>query len=58
MGKNPVKAVLLIENDPEQTRIIRAMIDNNGSHSFKLAHANCLADAEIYLRNLLKFAAL
>jgi diguanylate cyclase (GGDEF)-like protein/PAS domain S-box-containing protein len=50
MGKNPVKAVLLIENDPEQTRIIRAMIDNNGSHSFKLAHANCLADAEIYLR--------
>jgi diguanylate cyclase (GGDEF)-like protein/PAS domain S-box-containing protein len=50
MGKSPDKTVLLIENDPEQTRIIRAMFDEHRSHCFKLAHANCLADAETYLK--------
>ena len=49
MGKNPDKTVLLIENDREQTRIIRAMFDDQGSHSFALTHAACLADAETYL---------
>ena len=50
MGQNQDKSVLLIQNDPEQTRIIRAMFDGNGSQSFKLAHSNCLADAETYLK--------
>jgi diguanylate cyclase (GGDEF)-like protein/PAS domain S-box-containing protein len=50
MRKNPDKTVLLIENDPEQTRIIRVMFDDHGSHSFKLTHIECLADAETYLR--------
>ena len=49
MGKNPDKTVLLIENDLEQTRIIRAMFDDQGSHSFELTHVECLADAETYL---------
>jgi diguanylate cyclase (GGDEF)-like protein/PAS domain S-box-containing protein len=49
MGKIPDKTVLLIENDREQTRIIRAMFDDQGSHSFKLTHVVCLADAETYL---------
>src|ERR1700683_4206407 len=52
MGKSPDKTVLLIENDPEQTRIIRAMFADNGPHFFKLAHANCFADAETYLKGL------
>jgi diguanylate cyclase (GGDEF)-like protein/PAS domain S-box-containing protein len=50
MGTNPDKTVLLIENDPEQTRIIRAMFDDHGSHSFELAHVKCFADAETYLK--------
>jgi diguanylate cyclase (GGDEF)-like protein/PAS domain S-box-containing protein len=50
MGKSPDKTVLLIENDPEQTRIIRVMFDGHGSHSFKLTHIECLADAETYLK--------
>jgi diguanylate cyclase (GGDEF)-like protein/PAS domain S-box-containing protein len=50
MGKSPDKTVLLIENDPGQTRIIRAMFDDHGSHSFKLTHIECLADAETYLK--------
>jgi diguanylate cyclase (GGDEF)-like protein/PAS domain S-box-containing protein len=49
MGKNPDKTVLLIENDREQMRIIRAMFDDHGSHSFALTHVACLADAETYL---------
>jgi len=49
MGKNPDKTVLLIENDAEQTRMIRAMFDDQGSHSFKLAHVECFGDAETYL---------
>jgi diguanylate cyclase (GGDEF)-like protein/PAS domain S-box-containing protein len=49
MGKNPSKTVLLIEDDAEQTRIIRAMFDNQSSHSFNLTHAESLAGAETYL---------
>ena len=49
MGRNPDKTVLLIENDPEQTRIISVMFDDQGSQSFKLTHVECLEDAETYL---------
>src|SRR5580658_3212283 len=49
MGKNPDKTILLIENDREQTALISAMFDDQGSHSFKLTHVECLADAETYL---------
>jgi len=50
MGINPDKTVLLIENDPEQTRIIRAMFDGHGSLPYKLTRVKCLADAETYLK--------
>ena len=46
MGKILGKSVLLIENDPEQTRIIRAMFDDQAGCSFALTHVRCLADAE------------
>jgi diguanylate cyclase (GGDEF)-like protein/PAS domain S-box-containing protein len=49
MGKNPDKIVLLIENDLEQARLIRAMLGDQGSHSFTLTHVVRLADAETYL---------
>jgi diguanylate cyclase (GGDEF)-like protein/PAS domain S-box-containing protein len=50
MWKDPDKTALLIENDREQARIIRAMFDDCGPHSFKLTHVECLADAETYLK--------
>jgi len=50
MAKKPGKTVLLIENDPEQTRTIRAMFGDQGSHAFKLAHVECLVAAETYLK--------
>ena len=49
MGKIPDKTVLLIENDPDQTRIIRAMFDDQGAYSFALTHVASLADAETWL---------
>ena len=49
MGKNADKSVLLIENDPEETRVICAMFNDQGSPSFALTHVECLADAETYL---------
>jgi diguanylate cyclase (GGDEF)-like protein/PAS domain S-box-containing protein len=49
MGKSPDKSVLLIENDPEQARILCAMFNDQGSHAFTLTHAGSLADAETYL---------
>jgi diguanylate cyclase (GGDEF)-like protein/PAS domain S-box-containing protein len=49
MGKSPDKTVLLIENDSEQTHIIRAMFDDQGAHSFRLTNVESLADAETYL---------
>jgi diguanylate cyclase (GGDEF)-like protein/PAS domain S-box-containing protein len=49
MRKNLDKSVLLIEKDPEQTRIIRAMFDDQGGYSFALTHVRCLVDAETYL---------
>ena len=50
MGKKPDKTVLLIENDPAQTRIIRAMFGDQGSCSFRLTHVECLVVAETYLK--------
>ena len=49
MEKNPDKTVLLIENDAEQIPIIRAMFEDQDSHSFKLTHVECFKDAETYL---------
>lgn len=55
MGQNRDKNLLLIQNNSEQTRIIRAMFDDHGSrsfnsHSYSFAHANFLASAETYLK--------
>jgi diguanylate cyclase (GGDEF)-like protein/PAS domain S-box-containing protein len=52
MGQNQDKSVLLIQNDPEQARIIRGMINDHGPCYFKLTHVECLADAEAYLKVL------
>ena len=49
MGEIRDTTVLLIENDTEQIRAIRAMFDEQDSHSFKLTHVECFKDAETYL---------
>jgi diguanylate cyclase (GGDEF)-like protein/PAS domain S-box-containing protein len=50
MEQNLDKTVLLIQSDREQARVLRAMFEDPGSHSLKLTHVECLADAEAYLQ--------
>ena len=49
MNKMPTKTVLLIENDPEEARLIGEMFNDQGSYSFALTHVDSMADAETYL---------
>jgi len=49
MARSPDKTVLLIENDAEQARIIRAMFEGEDSHPFKMTHLESLGDAETFL---------
>jgi diguanylate cyclase (GGDEF)-like protein/PAS domain S-box-containing protein len=46
MEKGPGKTVLLIENDPEQTSLIRAMFNDQGTHAFELSCVECMSEAE------------
>jgi diguanylate cyclase (GGDEF)-like protein/PAS domain S-box-containing protein len=49
MEKSRDKSVLLVGNSPEQTRIISAMFDDQGSYPFEFTHVKCWADAETHL---------
>ena len=49
MAKRPAKTVLLIENQPEEARLIREMLNDPNSGVFELAHVESMSDAEKYL---------
>ena len=49
MAKRPAKTVLLIENQPEEARLIREMLNDPISGVFELAHVESMSDAEKYL---------
>jgi diguanylate cyclase (GGDEF)-like protein/PAS domain S-box-containing protein len=49
MENRPIKIILLIEDRPEEARLIREMLSDKGSCIFKLAHVASMNDAEIYL---------
>jgi diguanylate cyclase (GGDEF)-like protein/PAS domain S-box-containing protein len=49
MGNGPGKTILLIENDPEQARLIPAMFNDPGLYAFELTCVECMSEAEEYL---------
>ena len=49
MTKRPAKTVLLIEDEPDETRLIHEMLDDPNSGIFELAHVGSMSDAEKYL---------
>lgn len=49
MQKRPAKTVLLIEDEPGVTRLIREMLKDQASSIFELAHVQSVSDAEIHL---------
>ncbi len=49
MAKRPAKTLLLIENQPDEARLIREMLNDPGSCVFELVHVESMSDAEKYL---------
>jgi PAS domain S-box-containing protein len=49
MGKCQDKTILLIEHDPEQTRLIRSMFNDQVLKAFELTCVECMSKAEQYL---------
>jgi PAS domain S-box-containing protein len=49
MSKRPIKAVLLIEDNPGDARLIREIFNEQNSMDIELTHVECMGDAETYL---------
>jgi diguanylate cyclase (GGDEF)-like protein/PAS domain S-box-containing protein len=49
MSERVIKAVLLIEDNPGDARLIREMFNEQNSRSIELTHVECMDDAEKYL---------
>src|SRR3984885_10477290 len=46
MSKKPIKTVLLVEDNPGDARLLREMLNEDGSRQIELRHAECMGDAE------------
>jgi diguanylate cyclase (GGDEF)-like protein/PAS domain S-box-containing protein len=46
MSKKPIKTVLLVEDNPGDARLLREMLNQDGSRRIELRHAGCMGDAE------------
>jgi diguanylate cyclase (GGDEF)-like protein/PAS domain S-box-containing protein len=49
MSKKAIKAVLLVEDNPGDARLLRAMFNEQGAHDTELTHVECMSDAEKHL---------
>ena len=49
MSMRSIDAVLLVEDNPRDARLLREMFNEQGSHITKLTHVECMNDAEKYL---------
>src|SRR5271156_1871665 len=46
MTQNSLRAVLLIEDNPGDARLLREMLNEQGPHVTELIHATCMGEAE------------
>lgn len=44
-----MKALLLVEDNPGDARLLREMLNESGSHDIELIHAERMGDAEAHL---------
>jgi len=49
MSAKLIKAILLVEDEPGDARLIREMLNEQGSHSTELVHVDCMSAAERHL---------
>jgi diguanylate cyclase (GGDEF)-like protein/PAS domain S-box-containing protein len=49
MSKKPSEAVLMVEDNPGDARLLREMLNEPGSHHMELTHVECLREAEEHL---------
>jgi len=49
MSTKSIKAVLLVEDNPGDARLIREMLNEQGSHDTELTHVDCMSAAERHL---------
>src|ERR1700689_3341716 len=49
MSTKSIKAILLVEDNPGDARLIHEMLDEQGSHGSELTHVDCMSAAEQHL---------
>src|ERR1700691_40604 len=49
MSAKLIKAILLIEDNPGDVRLLREMFNDHGAHNTELTHVDCMSAAEKYL---------
>ena len=49
MGKKSLKTVLLVEDNPGDARLLREMLNEEGTLNTELAHVECMSEAEEHL---------
>src|SRR5882724_1797026 len=49
MSEKSITRLLLVEDNPGDAYLLRAMFDQHGSHNIELTHAQCMSEAEKHL---------
>jgi DNA-binding response OmpR family regulator len=49
MSQKSLKILLMVEDDPGDTRLLREMLNEQGLHNTELTHVGCMRDAEKHL---------
>src|SRR5580704_3404842 len=49
MSRRSIRKVLVVEDNAGDARLLREMLDEEGSHDLEMTHVECMKDAETHL---------